>query len=236
VSEHPPEDALAAFAEADPGAGDGATREHVASCAACQGRIAGYGATLSVLERFSPLGRRLCPEPTLLAASVDGTLARGESAALDRHLAACPLCREDRADLEALLQPGPLAVLVRWLEGKLTLVENTLGALAPSPAPVLARGEAGRETIVIARELPGARLEVALVPARAGVDAQVSLRSASGALPRFRVELARGGALVEGREGATGTVVLDGLTVGRWELVVFPEAGPACEIALEIAG
>lgn len=40
----------------------------------------------------------VCPDPELLAAFVDGRLARGERAAIERHLAECDACREVLAE------------------------------------------------------------------------------------------------------------------------------------------
>src|SRR5207247_1679774 len=74
-------------------------------------------------------------------ARVGGATVRGtEQRALDEHLAVCPPCTEDLADLAALVVPPRVALAVRFARGLVELVENALGEILAPPEPALARG------------------------------------------------------------------------------------------------
>ena len=214
MSEHLTEDLLARFAE---GETDAAASAHASGCADCRAKVDSYRRVAALIESYAPASRNLCPP-------------RGEP--VNRaHLDACPLCREDLADLAALEAPPRVALAVRFARGLVELVENALGELLPAPEPVLARGGAASATVAVRRELEaGVTLEVALAPGREGVDVLVRVTGAA----RFRAELARDGRLVEGRESDEGRVLFDGVAPGEYELVVHRPGATPVEVVLGV--
>ncbi len=226
MSEHPKEEVLAALAdgESDPGAS-----AHAASCPECRRALDAFRRTSALLASYAPASRNLCPPRSALFAHA--TFKGLEKRALDEHLAVCPLCKDDLADLAVLeAEPRP-ALAVRFARGLVELVENALGELAPRAEPALARGGERAEALAVRRELePGVTLEVALAPGREGLDVLVCVKGA----PRFRVELAREGRLIEGRESTDGRVLLDGVAPGEYELAVHRPQPPVVAVALSV--
>ncbi|HZV03432.1 MAG TPA: hypothetical protein VFF73_42400 [Planctomycetota bacterium] len=217
MSEHVLDDMLPLVLEGD---ADEATSVHVAACSECRARVEALGRLTGLLEKFAPASRNLCPPRAELAAG--GRLVAA-------HVALCPLCRDDLADLAALETPSRLVLAVRLVRGMIEVVENALGELVPGPAPVFARGGEGGHAVLVHRDLgAGAVLEVALAPGREGTDVLVTLPG------RFRVELARNGRVLEGREAHEGRVLLDGVSPGSYELSVIRSGEESVNLALEI--
>ncbi len=224
MSDHHLEDEL--LARLAEGETDPATAAHLGGCERCRGALRAYQQTAALLESYAPASRNLCPP-------------RGETVPR-AHLDACPLCREDLADLAALDAPPRAVLAVRLARGLVELVENALGELLPAPEPALARGGAAGAAVAVRRDLGGgATLEVSLAPGREGVDVLVRVTGA----PRFRAELARAGRLVEGREsderqrGAVaedGRVLFDGVAPGEYELVVHRKDAAPVEVVLGV--
>jgi len=219
MAEHLSDELLASLAE---GEGDPASNAHVGACAPCRSRLEAVKKVSLLLESYAPASRNLCPDRHMLA-------DRGK--ALEAHLAACPLCREDLLDL-AVLEAAPRFVLaVKFARGLVELVENALGELLPRVEPALARGGAAASAVVVRRDLGGgAVLEVALAPGREGVDVLVTLAGAA----RFRVELVRAGKILEGRESEEGRVLLDGVAPGDYELLVHGAGAQPVEVRLGV--
>ncbi len=219
MSDHPEDARLLELAEGGAPSGDA----HVAGCAECRERIEAYVGTAGLLQSASPLSRAYCPSRDELIAR-EAELTPGRVVARHRHMAACPLCREDLRDFRVLeAEPAPTlaeaaASVAEVVKAKvvlgLDLAARTLklleSTLAPQPVPALApvRGAGGSTGVVLRVPFGEGELEISWVAARGGVDLQT--RALGGAPRTYRIAL-----LPE--EGSSGV----------WESRTADEAGVA---------
>ncbi|MBL4848672.1 MAG: hypothetical protein JKY65_24385 [Planctomycetes bacterium] len=199
-----------------------------------------------LLEEASPLGRSYCPsrEDLIAPASEIGVTL---GLARTRHLTACPLCRSDLADYEALSELEPstalgalkatLSLLWDQASGAIRQVES---GLAPAFAPALAlRGEESPRALAHLAALERGHLRLTWAVGSEGVD--LLCEAEQEAPSSYRVDLTLGdtppGNLVESRSAdEEGRVRLLGLTPGHYRIEVFvPEASqPAVEVSLQL--
>ncbi len=247
-TDHPSDADLLATAEAGRDAvAAGPAADHLAECAACRARLAAYRSAAQLLAEASPAGRAYCPPR---AALIDASLSGEQALGRDRHLAACPLCAEDLADLRALeVEPAPGALetvrgrVVLALEAvtrrALQLLEATLPPV-PTPALAPARGEGagsdGGPPVAVQAVFGDGALELTWSAARGAVDLRAVAR---GAAPRpYRLELrdAAGAPLESRASDEQGAVSLTDLEPGCYRLAAFgpQRAQPELEVELEL--
>ncbi len=125
---------------------------HLAKCPHCSAKAG----RLHLIEArlTAALYRSSCPSPLALGEYRLGTLARKEAAAITQHVAACPHCERELAQLQSFL--ADLA-----------------------PAPALLADAAGRIRVLIARLVGGlggalSAPQPALAPAYAGIRGEVA--------------------------------------------------------------
>ncbi|MGE0706764.1 MAG: hypothetical protein AB7N76_06125 [Planctomycetota bacterium] len=213
--------------------------------AASAADLAAYRAAEGVLRGASPLRREFCPSREDLVAP-QRVLGQTLSAARERHLAACPLCRDDLADHAALtaLAPSGGALLLARLSlaleaGRdlLRLVESSLSPAAPVALAPARGGEAAAAGLAQRAAWGAGELRFEWAPVRGAVDLAVAA-SAEGPRP-FRVDLfpPDGGGLIESRSSDDeGVARLSGLAPGEYLLRVCGphEGGPVLEVELEL--
>jgi hypothetical protein len=188
----------------------------------------------AALAAFAPGRRGVCPSRADLVSYFDSALGADAQAAIRLHVAACPFCAADLADLNALATPPLFAAVVALVKEGLRLVAHSFQASdAPVPAP--ARGAAS-PTLELAAEGEGLGLTVRLGRAAAGAaDVRVQVARAAGP-GRARVNLLRGGDLLESRLTSEGDEVLfSAVTPGEYHLSVAPPEGDeAARVALTL--
>ncbi|MCC7494386.1 MAG: zf-HC2 domain-containing protein [Fimbriimonadaceae bacterium] len=181
--------------------------------------------TLRLLAAFAPQRRGACCGRERLVAYHDGQLGAEEAGRVEAHLASCPCCAADLADLAALTQPPWFEAVVRLAAGAVELVRHSFGQ-AVRPAPLPARGEA-TATLQLAAAQDDVDLAVRLLAGSpGGVDVRVQVQRSGAPLERARLQLLRGEALLESRvlSGAEEVVLAD-LAPGDYALAVTPRAG-----------
>ncbi|RMG08837.1 MAG: hypothetical protein D6731_20955 [Planctomycetota bacterium] len=211
-----------------------------------------YREAARILAAASPLARATCPSAEDLLAD-PGELGAERAQARERHLAACPACRDDLRDFEALAAVAPAVapaaaravaavrqVLVVGLDAAARALQVLESSLAPAPEPVLpavrAREVAPQPALTRRAPFGAGVLELRLQRTARGVDLEA--RAAEGAPPGYRL-------LLRGREGeplevraadAEGVVRLGALGEGAYELEVEPAEAevPPLRVALEL--
>lgn len=256
---HPGDDELLAAAEGTGGAG---ARDHAAACTTCAARLADFRAAAAALACAAPATRRWCPPREALGDLVDGIarsvgepLAAWTPAAVQRHLGACPTCREDARDLRALLE-APAAPLTGRVAARVVLAIRRAAAdvraagaaaldllettLAPRPAPALlpVRGGEGQAApVVVGAPFGGGELEVTLAFARGAVDLRARTTGVAPRSWRLAVSSRRGDAaeLLESRSADEhGVVVVAGLEPGRYLLEAFGPQRREPDLAVDV--
>lgn len=206
------------------GAAEPGVLAHLASCASCEARLAEARA---MEQRLHTLVYRWdCPPPERLAALERGRLPAGERQALAEHVASCPSCTRELADLRAFL------------------IDADAPAIA-QPTPTRAPRSGARRFAQPVQRLPGVALRGAgagpLMAEVDGVTIFVDVQLTGGQLLALLCQLvaddlaAWEGALAELRQGGAlvasafvddlGSFQLSGAPPGPSELRITPPAG-----------
>lgn len=188
----------------------------------------------AALRAFAPARRVVCPSRAELVAYFDQALAHEAATAVRAHLAACPFCAADLADLTALATPPLFEAAVRLVTEGLKLVSHSFQAGAPlEPLPVRGATAAALELAAQDEDL---QLRVRLAQShQAAADVRVWVR-AHADLGRLRVSLVRGDSLLESRlAGEADEVLFTGVEAGDYLVCVTPQAGDeAARVALAL--
>lgn len=201
---------------------------------------AAYAQLERLLREASPLSRRGCPPRADLIAT-PAELGASLSAARERHLTACPLCRSDLADFQVLSEePAEAwstarARLRLWWDQAAQALRQTGAGWAPAWAPVPAlRSEEAPQSLAQRVALEQGELVLTWARGESGLDL---LCAAEGLPGGYRLDLSAGGALVESRSADEGgRVRILGLAPGIYRLsATLPGAQtPALEVELEL--
>jgi anti-sigma factor RsiW len=201
------------------GEADEEVARHLARCAYCRGRALALARVEGRL--VDALYRVTCPDPQELGEFQLGRLSRTQRAAIRRHVAECPHCAREVAQLEGYLGslsgelgPGPLERL------RVLVAQLISGpALAPMGQPALAgvRGGARGPAIYQAEEIQIA-LETEEDEARPG--SWVLLGLVTGApTERMLVQVWQAGRRVgRGQVDSLGNLIIAGLASGIHEI------------------
>ncbi len=231
-----PDDArLLAFLDGQP---DEPIAAHLRDCSYCRGRAQRLERMEVVLR--SLLYRMSCPSPLELGEYHLGVLAGKQARAIGRHLAECPHCAREVAQLESFLgdlapvhAPSLAEQIVEQIDVLVARLAGGVSGLLPTPqlAPVLAGVRGGGSGPVI-YEAGGARVYMTSQPAAAGADGRDLLGLLSGVDPAgFSAYLWQDGRLVAAAlVDAGGNFVVHGLAPAPYELVL---SGPGQEIYIE---
>ncbi len=231
-----PDDArLLAFLDGQP---DEPTAAHLRDCPYCRGR-AGRLERMEVVLR-SLLYRMSCPSPLELGEYHLGILAAGQARAIGRHIAECPLCAREVAQLHSFLgefapvhAPSLAEQIVEQIDVVVARLVGGISGLLPTPqlAPVLAgvRGSGSGPAIYEAADV---RVYITTQPATVGTDRRDLLGLLTGVGPAgFGAYLWQGGRLIAtALVDAGGNFVVHDLTAAQYELVL---SGPGQEIYID---
>jgi hypothetical protein len=202
-------------------------REHVAQCPLCRGRAEDLARVYAGLR--TRLYRLDCPPAADLGDLKLSTLADDRRAALESHIAHCPHCRRELAQLDsyldslsAELEPG-IADRVRVLIAR--LVRGGGGPIL-GLAPVGVRGDGDESLIYEAGEC---QLALEILPASGSPGRSDLLGLVSGGdISSMTILLLRDGRLLVAADvDAAGNFVLSDLESGTYELTL---RGPSLEV------
>ena len=192
--------------------------EHLQQCPACQEKVAQLKTMEKVLACASPASRKLCPSREELANFVDGIKVNKE---LLGHIAACPYCKNEVEDYQALAG-------TRETEQIWTILKNgvaeivTLGAFHFAPqAKAKLRSRRQELTRKIVKKWHEREVTISLAPLakQKGVDLTIELQPEPEEEARIRVELLQKDRMVEARAiPLNGKLVLDGLVDGKYSV------------------
>jgi hypothetical protein len=179
----------------------------------------------AALAAFAPGRRGVCPARVDLVAYFDHSLASEATVAVRSHVAVCPFCAADLADLQALATPPLLEAVIQIAADGLRVLSHSFAASA-QPRPATVRGGGGQAVELAARgDLID--LSVRVLPAAAGA-ADVRVQVAPSAAPhgRVRVTLQRADALLESRLAVAGEEVLfAAVSPGDYQITLAPQNG-----------
>lgn len=231
-----PDDArLLAFLDGQP---DEPVAAHLRDCPYCRGR-AGRLERMEVVLR-SLLYRMSCPPPQELGEYHLGILAARQAQAVGRHIAECPLCAREVAQLHSFLgefapvhAPSLAEQIVEQIDVLVARLAGGVSGLLPTPqlAPVLA-GVRGAGAGPLIYEAGGVRVYMTSQPAAAGADRWDLLGLLTGVdAAGFSAYLWQGGWLIAtALVDAGGNFVTHDLASAQYELVL---SGPGQEIYIE---
>lgn len=230
----PPEVTEAELIAAIDGEADSATLAHLASCPHCAARARSIGQFQDHLRHT--LFRQCCPPPETLGDYHFGLLKPARRRAIAAHLATCPHCTRELAELEAYLaelrpelEPG-LVERVRVLVARLISTGTGGVGLGLQPAygglrgneeagPALYEADGYQVSLMIDADLnhPGRQVILGLVTGESttGMDVHLNVDG----------HLVRATAVDE-----AGNFVLDELEPGTYQLIL---RHPALEIKIE---
>ncbi len=181
--------------------------------------------TLAAVAAFAPGRRGACPTREELVGYFDHALPAAAGAAVEAHVAACPFCAADLADLRALAVPPLFEAVILAAASGLKLVSHTFAASA-APVAEPARGPAASALELGAR---GDELDLVMRVEAASpraADLRLQLRDESGPITRARVNLLRDDALLESRlANSAGEVVFSNVGHGDYSVAVLPPSG-----------
>jgi anti-sigma factor RsiW len=234
--EHRPEledGQLLAYLDGEAGPEVAAHVEHCPECRERARRLASLQASLT-----AGLYRHACPSSTDLGEYHLGLLSRDRQADMACHLAQCPHCSRELAQLEAYLADVGPDIEISAVEQVMTVIARLirdaqaswqLPGLAPAPAFAGLRGEGSGPLIYQAGEVQIA-IEFQQDPAER--DRSTLLGLVTGADPvDFQARLWQENELVaSGPVDELGNLNLSGLAAGRYTLVL---SGPEVEIRIE---
>lgn len=220
------------------GAPDASTEAHLHACPYCRARARRLDRMEVVLR--SLLYRVTCPPPMELGEYHLGVLAGRQARAIGRHIAECPRCAHEVAQLESFLgdlAPEPARSLAEQVAEQIdVLVARLVGGVSgllpmPQLAPILA-GVRGSGSGPVIYEAGGVRVYMTAQPAAAGADRRDLLGLLTGTDPAgFSAYLWQAGRLVATvpvDEG--GNFLAPDLPPAAYELVL---SGPGQEIYIE---
>lgn len=180
---------------------------------------------MHLLDAFAVGRRTVCPTRVDLVAYQAGELSHDTVEGVQAHVAVCPACWSDLADLSALASPPLLEVVVELAHDALRLVRHTFGSAAtPLAAPV--RGEPVG-AIELAAEQEALRLHLSVDTAaddRADLRVRLNGTADAGLGEHWRISLYRGDHLLESRQiprqEPAGEVDFARVGHGRYTVVV----------------
>jgi anti-sigma factor RsiW len=205
------------------GAAPRSVLDHVARCAACAARAASLAQQQMALR--ARLNRAACPPSHELGDYRLGLLAAPAASRIIAHLAACPRCSAELAELDvflaataASLEPGALERAAAGLRQVTARLASGLDGLTPAPAYAVLRGEAGGPLMY---EAEGWQVALEVVPdatdpaRRSLLGLVMGLAAADGAEAAL---LQAGDVVVSSPVDVAGNFALDGLPQGRYDL------------------
>ncbi len=214
--------------------------EHLAACPYCRGRAE----RLYRAERRLTAGlyRTTCPSPFELGEYRLGALSRERARAVGRHLATCPHCTREVAELESFLDDlvplEPVSALEEIKQRVKVLVATLAGELkgpdlwsSPSLAPAYA-GVRGEEQAPVVYEADGMQIVIEAQPDAEQEDRLTVLGLVVGLNPEdVTARLAAGDqAIAAVSLDEAGNFVIPGVVPGHYRLVL---AGPEVEVHIE---
>jgi anti-sigma factor RsiW len=219
------------------GAAPRSVLDHVARCAACAARAASLAQQQMALR--ARLNRAACPPSHELGDYRLGLLAAPAASRIIAHLAACPRCSAELAELDvflaataASLEPGALERAAAGLRQVTARLASGLGGWTPAPAYAALRGETGGPLMYDAE---GCQVVLEIMadtadPGRRSLFGLVTgLADADGA----EAALLRDGAVVASSPvDAAGNFTLEGAPPGGYDLrISIPAEGVEILIA-----
>jgi anti-sigma factor RsiW len=241
---------------------------HLEACERCRGLLAEIEGVRRALREVGAGGARTaprdCPGDGLLAAYADGSLEGRRAARIERHLAACPSCLTEVADLISMadaperrvpdraveavlarLDRDRRTAVVRLAERSVVLIRDFVRAALPGEEgatraafePAFATARSGRAPIRLSWSGAGG-LEVECELSRAAEGAALTGRITAGGDPARAVSVT-----LRSGDGTWGPESLDPrgrfgpwpLSEGTSRLVVAGgDAGEAVELSIEV--
>lgn len=182
--------------------------------------------TLRLLAEFSPQSRGACPGREQLVAYHDQALEQTVALAVERHVALCPFCAGDLADLRALATPPLFEAVIRLVGDRLRLVSHSFASSAtPAPAPARGDGETSVIELGARDEQLGLQLRIHSGSATSA-DLRVHLTGVDAPGSRARINLLRDDELLESRlSAADEEVIFSDVARGDYTVAVLPVGG-----------
>lgn len=180
-----------------------------------------------LVKHFSIASRDFCPDQETLMSGASNELGMAKTALFNKHVDSCVFCTSDIADYKALTAPTSMELVFKMGQDALQTLKNSFGSLlTPAPVPVF-RGGAALQS-------PESKNQEAGFERRDGdIHWTVVIRKDSNDAPIMKVALSRkelpcqfttllflDGQVVDGRSAKDGSVTIEGLGSGSYELVV----------------